>query len=166
VRFPSSVDFGTVFHASLVLPPLIHVQASAARAGLPAKLLPLLLAEASSTAPGSDLTTSRLLDTLFVHGLQRWLSSAPRGSAGWVGALRDPRVGRAIAAIHGAPECAWTVGELAAVAAQFLPSGEGTVREAAERVGYTAEAAFRRAFKRAFGLPPSAYRRAAARAGA
>ncbi len=174
-----------------VLPPLLHVQSSAARSSLPAKLLPLLIAEASSTAPGSDLTTSRLLDILFVHALQRWLSSAPRGSVGWVGALRDPRVGRAIAAIHGAPERSWTVGELATiggmsrspfaarfaelvgepplkyvarwrmdVAAQLLQSGEGSVREVAEQVGYTAEAAFSRAFKRAFGVPPSAYRRA------
>jgi Helix-turn-helix domain len=104
------------------------------------------------------------------------LANAPGGTqppAGavplrWGGRALARRGGRASAALrgHGKPLLKYVARWRMDVAAQFLQSGEGPVREAAERVGYTAEAAFRRAFKRAFGLPPSAYRRAAARAGA
>jgi len=45
------------------------------------------------------------------------------------------------------------------VAAQDLLSGSHSIAAVAERVGYESEAAFNRAFKRQFGLPPAAWRR-------
>ena len=45
------------------------------------------------------------------------------------------------------------------VAAQDLLSGSHSIALVAERVGYESEAAFNRAFKRQFGLPPAAWRR-------
>jgi AraC-like DNA-binding protein len=46
--------------------------------------------------------------------------------------------------------------------AGLLRSGHATVASIAQEVGYESEAAFSRAFKRATGLPPAAWRRAAA----
>ncbi|HTS22275.1 MAG TPA: AraC family transcriptional regulator [Casimicrobiaceae bacterium] len=48
-----------------------------------------------------------------------------------------------------------------ALAAQMLRAGRETVVRVAERSGYESEAAFNRAFKREFGMPPATWRRAA-----
>jgi len=45
------------------------------------------------------------------------------------------------------------------LAARALTSTPRGVAEIASDVGYESEAAFNRAFKRAFGLPPARYRR-------
>jgi AraC-like DNA-binding protein len=45
------------------------------------------------------------------------------------------------------------------LAAQQLLSGGGALAQIAERVGYDSEAAFNRAFKREFGVPPATWRK-------
>ena len=50
-----------------------------------------------------------------------------------------------------------------ALAAQMLRSSQEVVLRIAERSGYESEAAFSRAFKREFGMPPAAWRRSAAK---
>jgi AraC-like DNA-binding protein len=45
------------------------------------------------------------------------------------------------------------------VAAHLLRSGDAPLTQIAEEVGYESEAAFSRAFKRDFGIPPTAWRR-------
>ena len=51
---------------------------------------------------------------------------------------------------------------LADLAAHMLRSGREAIVRVAERSGYESEAAFNRAFKREFGMPPAGWRRAAA----
>jgi AraC-like DNA-binding protein len=46
-----------------------------------------------------------------------------------------------------------------ALAAQALRSGKDAISRVAERTGYESEAAFSRAFKREFGMPPAAWRK-------
>jgi AraC-like DNA-binding protein len=46
-----------------------------------------------------------------------------------------------------------------ALAAQALREGREPITRVAERIGYESEAAFNRAFKREFGMPPAAWRR-------
>jgi len=46
-----------------------------------------------------------------------------------------------------------------ALAAQALRSGRDAIARVAERAGYESEAAFNRAFKREFGMPPATWRR-------
>jgi AraC-like DNA-binding protein len=46
-----------------------------------------------------------------------------------------------------------------ALAAQTLRSGGDAIARVAEQSGYESEAAFNRAFKREFGMPPAAWRR-------
>jgi AraC family transcriptional regulator, alkane utilization regulator len=45
------------------------------------------------------------------------------------------------------------------MAAQQLRDGEKSLADVAEQVGYDSEAAFNRAFKREFGMPPATWRR-------
>ena len=42
-----------------------------------------------------------------------YVESIPAGQAGWLGALREPRIGGALERIHEAPEKAWSIDELA-----------------------------------------------------
>jgi AraC-like DNA-binding protein len=48
-----------------------------------------------------------------------------------------------------------------ALAAQMLRRGREAVMRVAERTGYESEAAFSRAFKREFGMPPATWRKSA-----
>ena len=63
---------------------------------------------------GSETITTRLIDVMFVEAIRAWLKDQPEGSAGWLGALRDPSIGTALGLIHKNPEKPWTVPSLAA----------------------------------------------------
>lgn len=61
----------------------------------------------------------------------------------------------------GEPPMQYLAGWRLALAAQSLSKSSDAVARVAESVGYESEAAFNRAFKRVFGMPPAAWRRAA-----
>jgi AraC-like DNA-binding protein len=63
---------------------------------------------------GSETIITRLIDVMFVEAVRAWLKNQPEGSAGWLGALRDPSIGTALGLIHKVPEKQWTVPSLAA----------------------------------------------------
>jgi AraC-like DNA-binding protein len=63
---------------------------------------------------GSETIITRLIDVMFVEAIRTWLKEQPEGSAGWLGALRDPSIGTALGLIHKTPEKQWTVPSLAA----------------------------------------------------
>ncbi len=63
---------------------------------------------------GSETIITRLIDVIFVEAVRAWLKEQPEGSAGWLGALRDPSIGTALGLIHKEPEKQWTVPSLAA----------------------------------------------------
>lgn len=56
---------------------------------------------------------THLSDILIIQAIRTWIDSAPEANQGWHAALRDVQVGRALAAIHRAPERDWTVASLA-----------------------------------------------------
>jgi AraC-like DNA-binding protein len=169
--------------------PLGHGQT----AGLVRELLRVGVHESSASRPGAQSTLAKLAELMFVEALRHHVETLPPGGHGGLAALRDVRIGRALALLHDAPERAWTVDELArevamsrsvlatrfaslvgespmlyltrwrlALAARALRSGNDAISLVAERSGYETEAAFSRAFKREFGLPPSAWRKAPA----
>jgi AraC-like DNA-binding protein len=70
--------------------------------------------ETQEPGMGSETIITRLIDVLFVEAVRAWLKDQPEGSAGWLGALRDPSIGTALGLIHQAPEKQWTVPALAA----------------------------------------------------
>jgi transcriptional regulator GlxA family with amidase domain len=54
-----------------------------------------------------------LTEVLFIHVARIMLADEQVPGAGWLTALRDPRLGAALAAIHDEPERPWTLGGLA-----------------------------------------------------
>jgi AraC-like DNA-binding protein len=174
------------------LPPVIHVRSG--RAGAQpwlASHLDAVACEARSGRPGAEAVITRLSEVLFVQAIRYHLAELPPSAHGWLGALRDPQVGRAVGLMHRHPDRAWTVASLAgevglsrshfaerfaavvgrpplAYLAEWrmhrgraLLRGGARVGEVARRVGYGSEAAFSTAFRRASGMAPGAYRRAA-----
>ena len=72
-----------------------------------------ILALADAAAPGTDLMLGRLMELLFVEVLRRYAARLPDNSKGWLAALGDPVVGRALQLVHGDPARRWTVDDLA-----------------------------------------------------
>jgi AraC-like DNA-binding protein len=97
-----------------LLPPLIHLRPAQTPATewLEATLR-FLAWETRGAKPGTETIVSRLTDVLFVQVLRAWILTLPEGRGGWIGALRDRPVGRALAHIHRSPERDWTNASLA-----------------------------------------------------
>ena len=56
---------------------------------------------------------SRLAELLFAEAVRQYLAGQPEGGNGWLAGLRDAKVGRALALLHGERQRAWTTEELA-----------------------------------------------------
>ncbi len=98
-----------------LLPPLIHLRRDAGVLSGPLEaVLQLLVTEYTQPGPGTVAVTARLVDVLFIQIIRCWLEHQPEGSTGWLGAVRDPQVGRALAVMHGEPQRDWTLESLAA----------------------------------------------------
>jgi transcriptional regulator GlxA family with amidase domain len=78
------------------------------------QMLDAMGSEALAPRPGGTTVMTRLADILVIHAVRSWLERSPEGRTGWVGALRDPQMGRALVLMHRQPEAAWTVASLAA----------------------------------------------------
>ncbi|HEX7251369.1 MAG TPA: AraC family transcriptional regulator [Thermoanaerobaculia bacterium] len=174
------------------LPSVIHLSAGGSRTE-PDWLGALLrgaAAESRRARPGVENILARVSELVFVQTIRQFLERLPPTDSGWLAGLRDPVVGRALAALHGEPREAWTVERLALSAGssrsvlaerfgamvghppmQYLALwrmqlasrllGDGhPVATAARAVGYESEAAFSRAFKKRMGQTPTAWRKA------
>jgi len=149
--------------------------------------------EASELRPGGETVITHLADILIIQAIRTWINQAPEADQGWLAALRDKHVGKALAAIHREPEKDWTVDSLArevgmsrsGFSARFtnlvgesakryltqwrmqlarvqLQQTSDSLSVLADRLGYQSEAAFCRAFKRVFGVPPGSFRHSTA----
>ena len=97
-----------------LLPPIVHLPADSACGDRDLQdVVHLLMRESAKRAPGGSTVVARLMDVLFVYVVRAWLQVQPQHAAGWIGALRDPQVGRALAMMHEAPRQPWTVESLA-----------------------------------------------------
>lgn len=122
-----------------LLPPVLHFPASRVEAHEPLRAtVRLLLSEIDQPEPGSSTLTERLIDALLVYAVRSWLAGQPPGAAGWLGALRDPQIGRVLGLMHGDLRRNWTV--------EMLARASGMSR-----------AALARRFRRLVGEAPLAY---------
>lgn len=123
---PARLLCGTVFfdHPAArqlidLLPPIILVQGwRSADSEWIASTLRLMASEARSPRPGGEEVITRLADILVIQAIRVWLEQESTVAAsGWLSALHDPQVGRALALIHRDPAQEWRVETLAATVA-------------------------------------------------
>jgi AraC-like DNA-binding protein len=53
-----------------------------------------------------------LTEVLFVEVLRSWIKSLGPGEGGWLGAMADPHIGRALQLMHERPDLPWTIRDL------------------------------------------------------
>jgi AraC-like DNA-binding protein len=73
--------------------------------------------ESSAGRSGGETVLARASELLFVEVIRRYVASLPPEQTGWLAGVRDPFVGRALAALHDRPAEPWTVESLAKEAA-------------------------------------------------
>jgi AraC-like DNA-binding protein len=151
-------------------------------------LLDAMMREVDMNRVGAGGILSRLADVLTATLIRTWVEHGCGDSTGWLAAVRNPEVGRVLAAIHLDPSHDWSVNELARqmgasrsgfaqrfasvvgetparyVARMRMHQAHQWLRDGqrvaliAERLGYESEASFSRAFKRIIGASPSQFR--------
>ena len=94
--------------------------------------------ENTAPGPGSGLLLAKLAELLFVEAMRRYIEALPEQQTGWLAALRDRYVGRALSLMHERPAHDWSVDDLA------------------ERVGLSRSALAQR-FATLLGQPPMQY---------
>lgn len=167
-----------------MLPASLVVGGSSHAAGAIAAVLALLDREARAPGLGSEAITARLAEVLVVEAIRFHANDVGAGHAGWLGALVDPKIGRALHSFHLDIARPWTVSMLAAEAAMsraafsaaflrrvgrppldYVRAWRLTLARArlvtgapiasvAIDVGYTSQSAFAYAYRRFFGSPP------------
>ncbi|MBY5358457.1 AraC family transcriptional regulator [Rhizobium leguminosarum] len=99
-----------------VLPPIIHVRAALAEAGVLRWLLDQLVREMAAKRPGALLASTQLAQLMFVQVLRAHIMSSAPLTVGWLRAFGDDRIAPALRLMHGDPSRSWQLGELAKAA--------------------------------------------------
>jgi AraC-like DNA-binding protein len=173
------------------LPRVIHLSARGPQGAVGSlnALMNLAIAESGAGRTGGENVLARLSELMFVEMIREYLETLPAAHKSWLGGLRDPIAGQALAAMHADPSADWTVEGLARAAgvsrsvlaerftdtvgqppmqylalwrmqlASRLLADGGQVAGVAAAVGYESEAAFSRAFSKIVGQTPGAWRR-------
>lgn len=79
-------------------------------------LLDVMSHEVSSKRVGAATIVTRLADVLITRLIREWIETDKVASVGWLAGIRDPKVGRSLAAIHRTPGKRWSVNSLAKIA--------------------------------------------------
>jgi AraC-like DNA-binding protein len=110
VRF----DHPAAFQLIKILPGMIRIEASnSPESEWIQTTLRLMAAEARDLRPGGETVMTRLADIVVIQAIRAWIAQDPAGQSGWLGALQDKQIGRAISLIHRDPGRDWTVASLA-----------------------------------------------------
>ena len=105
-------------HANVLLdllPPVIHIRKESVDPAFHWSL-DLLMRELRTSRPGSSLVQQHLGSMILIQALRVYLSEDTSGISGWLFALSDEKISRALMAIHGDPAQRWTLQKLAAIA--------------------------------------------------
>lgn len=183
-------DLGGLQGLVPLMPELMMIDATSQRY---LELMPILTAmeqEACAGRVGDAGILARLADVVMAVIVRGWVECGCGNSSAFVTALREPRLSRAILALHRQPGRDWTVAELATesglsrsvfakrfqetigvaplryagelrmrIARTWLAYDRMPIERVAERLGYTSQAAFSRAYKRITGISPGSSRR-------
>ncbi|OPB01987.1 AraC family transcriptional regulator [Pseudomonas synxantha] len=182
-------ELGSIQGLGNLMPALMLIDAGGQRYPGLMPILAVMEREVSTARIGFAGILARLADVVAAMIVRGWVECACGNASGLVAALRDPRLARALLALHQQPGRDWSVAELAAhchtsrsvfadrfqatlgipplryatelrmrLATQWLSLERMPIETVAQRLGYTSQAAFSRAFKRITGQPPGAAR--------
>jgi AraC-like DNA-binding protein len=97
-----------------LMPEVLHIRGTEdGEAFLMRHMLAAMSSESLNPRPGGTTVMLRLADILVIHAIRWWIDRAASDASGWLEALRDPQIGRALVQIHRQPERDWTVAALA-----------------------------------------------------
>lgn len=170
------------------LPRFLRIDAASPAAEAIARTLASLQDEARAGQIGASIVAERLADILVVEAVRAYVAAGAAGSVGWIAALADPRIAKAIKLMHADVARRWTVPLLAReigmsrsaltlrfsqrvgrppleyltrwrmMLAQRKLALGAAVSEVVVDVGYASQSAFAHAFKRTMGHAPRASR--------
>ncbi|TGT53452.1 AraC family transcriptional regulator [Mesorhizobium sp. M00.F.Ca.ET.170.01.1.1] len=179
----SFADGGGAFVLN-ALPTFLYVDRNSPTAGAVKRTLESLKMEAGGMDLGSSLIAERLAEILVVAAVRAFVAASPTTSVGWITALADRRIGKALRLLHSDVARRWTAPMLASevgmsrsaftqrftarvgrppldylthwrmVVAQRKLNMGEAVASVAAEVGYQSQSAFSHAFKRSFGRSP------------
>lgn len=109
-------DLGGMRPLIALMPEVMRADTLLARQPEIEPMLKAMERETCTPRAGSVGVMARLADVLAASIVRGWVECGGDNAMGWFEALRDPRLGRAIGALHRAPGRNWTVAELAAEA--------------------------------------------------
>jgi len=108
------IEHPAAHHLLALLPRIVHLEPSdGPQTDWLNSTVRLLAAEARTLRPGGETVITRLSDLLIIQTIRTWIEHDPAARTGWLGALKDPQIGRAISLIHADPARPWTVAALA-----------------------------------------------------
>ena len=102
-------------HANILLgalPPIVHIRKDSDRAALRWSL-ERMMQELRERQPGYFLVAQHLAQLMLVQALRLYLADGSRGGIGWLFALADKQMSKAINAMHHEPAHRWTLQALA-----------------------------------------------------
>ena len=99
-----------------VLPVVIPIRTGTDASSTLSWLMERIHEEKMLLRPGASLAGNHLIQLVMIEGIRSWILSEDSALKGWMGALRDTRILRALGAIHSEPEKNWQLSELAEIA--------------------------------------------------
>jgi len=94
------------------LPPLIHIRAGSEQAAVLGWVLERLVAEQMANGAGATAMLVHLADIVLLQTLRACLAADKGELSGWLAALSDARIGKALGLMHEQPVRRWTLAEL------------------------------------------------------
>lgn len=166
------------------LPTFLRVDPCSASAHSIARTLSALKEESDADKVGGSLVAERLAEILIVEAIRSYISTDPNENIGWIAALADARIARAMRLMHNDVARRWTIDSLAReigmsrssltlrfsqrvgrapmdyltrwrmILAERQLARGSSISDVALSVGYTSQSAFTHAFKRVMGRTP------------
>ena len=121
-----------------LMPEVLLLQGGAVHDSTLPILLEVMAGEVRDQRVGAATVMTRLADIVVTRVIRAWTEGQNGDPTGWLAAIRDPKIGRALAAIHRRPGHIWSVEALADVA-------------------QTSRSIFSERFTSIVGIPPARY---------
>ena len=96
-----------------LLPDILHLRTHESEGGWLNSTIRFIAQEAQQRLPGSETVITRLADILVIQAIRTWIESVREQERGWIAALHDRQIGKAMTLMHRQPEHDWRVESLA-----------------------------------------------------